>query len=122
MATQKLKSIWPQIEAVSARLFPDQAIFAQHIPIARQVVLFVVMAGLFAIGGLVVPANGFSGFDWVNVFSHGSVPAFYPPWGTVIVKLLTWPVLFGTTLAAVALATLKRAVHPFSLWVRAGRT
>ena len=115
MASQTLNAITARFAGVSARLFPEHVIFAQRIPAIGQVILFALMAGLFAAGGLLVPANGFTGFDWVNVFSHGSVPAFYPPWGAEAVKLLTWPLLFGLTLAAVALAALKRAVHPLSL-------
>jgi len=115
MSSQTIKSIVNRFVVWSAPLFPEQPIFTQHIPTGRQIILFVVLAGLFAAGGLVVPANGFTGFDWVNVFSHGSVPPFYPPWGAEVVKLLTWPLLFGLTLAAVAVAALKRAVHPLSL-------
>jgi hypothetical protein len=47
-------------------------------------------------------------------FSHGTVDALYPPWGSWVVARLTLESLVGLTLAGVSLAVLKRAVHPVS--------
>ena len=115
MAPISLKSHWTKLAAWTEPLFPDVPIYAQQISPFAQLALFALMAGLFAAGGLVLPANGFSGFDWVHIFSRGVVPPFYPPWGADVVRPLTWPLLIGLTMAAVCLAVLKRAVHPLSL-------
>ncbi len=99
----------------SDRFFPLCEIEARKIPPLVQLALFSGMALAFSAAGLVVPADGVVGFDWVNVFSRGSVPPFYPPWGSVVIRLLSWPSLTGLSLAAIALAALRRAAHPLSL-------
>ena len=53
MSAQTLKSIRARFDGFSARLFPEQEIDAQRIPAVGQIVLFVVLAGLFSAGGLV---------------------------------------------------------------------
>ncbi len=115
MAAQTLKSLWTRLVAWSEPLFPVQPIYARQFSAIGQLILLAGMAVLFSGGGLILPANGFSGFDWVHVFSRGGVPPFYPPWGADVVRWLTWPLLFGVTMAATCLAVIKRAVHPLSL-------
>jgi hypothetical protein len=54
------------------------------------------------------------GFDWIHYFGRGFVAKIYPPWGNVVVQLLTWERLVGFSLAAVTLAVFRRAVSPVS--------
>ncbi len=111
----QVKSLWGRLVAWSAPLFPAQNIFARQIALGPQLILLVLFAGVFGLGATLYRADGFIGFDWVNVFSKGLLPAFYPPWGLYVIRWLTWPALIGLSLGAMGLATLKRARHPVSL-------
>lgn len=111
---EQTNSVARQWEVWNRILFPEQNIFARLIPIRVQLFLFVALAVAFSGVGFIMPADGFTGFDWVNVFSRWIVPPFYPPWAPYFVAWLTWPGFVGLTLAAVSLAILKRAAHPLS--------
>ena len=111
----QMRAFWNRLVRWSAPLFPDQVIFARKITVGAQLALLVGFAVLFAAGAGLYHANGFLGFDWVNVFSKGLLPPFYPPWDAYVIHWLTWPALIGLTLAATCLAILKRSRHPLSL-------
>jgi hypothetical protein len=74
---------------------------------AKTFPLLVLGVLTFSAIGILLPANGFIGFDWVHVFSKGVRLPFYPPW-TQYVHVLTWPVLIGLTLTGVSVALVQR--------------
>lgn len=111
----QIKSLWRRLVSWSAPVFPAQNIFARQIGLGPQLALLAIFALVFGAGATLYRADGFLGFDWVNVFSKGLLPPFYPPWGLYVIRWLTWPALIGLSLAAMCLATLKRARHPLSL-------
>ena len=94
-------------------LFPDQRIHAREWSIRDQVVVFVLLAIMSYWVGSSFLADGVSGYDWLNFFSQGRIPPYYPPW-TRYVSLLDWPMMFGLSMAAVGLSIAKRSVHPVS--------
>ncbi len=114
MALEQTHSLAHRWKAWNQMLFPEQNIFARSISGPRQIALFVGLAIVFSGVGLLVPADGWVAYDWVNFFSRWVVPPFYPPWGPYLVAWLTWPGLVGLSLAAVSLAILKRAPHRLS--------
>lgn len=96
-------------------LFPERKILNFELSLGKTLILFLVLWALFSVAGTLIPADGFVGFDWVHFWGQGSVPPFYPPWTGIIISLLSWPTLVGTTLAAVTTATILRARHPISV-------
>ena len=94
-------------------LFPEQNIYTDQWSIRAQIVLFMVLLAGFYYVGLLIPPNGFTGFDWVNFFSNGNIPPFYPPW-TKYISLLSWPMMFGLSMAGIGVSIVKRARHPLS--------
>jgi hypothetical protein len=102
------------IFSVGEVLFPERNIFARRWTPAQSVLLFAGCAVVFTAVGFFIPADGFIAFDWVHVFAPGKLPPFYPPWARYV-SCLTWPLLIGLSLAGIAIATLKRSVHPLSL-------
>jgi hypothetical protein len=95
-------------------LFPEQKISARAWTPVQAAVLFLVLAVVFSLVGLFLPANGFVGFDWIKVFAPGKIPPFYPPWDQYV-SLLSWPLLVGLSMAGITMAALKRSVHIVSL-------
>lgn len=98
-------------------LFPDINIFSRPLTFRQQTVFWLFLLVCFSVLGAFFPADGFIGFDWVNFFSggfRGGVVGFYPPWGTYLVRWLSWPILIGLTLASVSLAIIQRAQNPVS--------
>jgi len=69
--------------------------------------LFVIFLGI----GYFIPANGFIAFDWVNVFSIGKFPPFYPPWDNFLIHWLNWPLFFSLSIASIGMSILKRSNH-----------
>jgi hypothetical protein len=94
--------------------FPDRKIFKRALPGSHRIGLFLFLLTVFYFLGFLIPANGFFGFDWVNFWEKGIVPPFYPPWTAPVIQVLNWPGLIGLTLAATAVATIMRSVHPVS--------
>ncbi|MEP7356763.1 MAG: hypothetical protein ABI847_05950, partial [Anaerolineales bacterium] len=95
----RLRRIWSRLVVWSAPLFPDQNIWARELRLPVQIAFLVVFTLLFAVGARAYQPGGFLGFDWVNFFSQGLLPPFYPPWGQYVLQVLTWPLLIGVTLA-----------------------
>ncbi len=102
--------LWRRLDV----LFPQVTVANRSFPLWTAVLIFVVLTGLFSLLGLLMPADGFIGFDWVNFFGQNRIPPFYPPWALLITRPLTWPLLVGLTLAAFSLASMLRAVSPIS--------
>jgi hypothetical protein len=94
-------------------LFPNRQVYARPFTRNQTILLFAMCGVLFFIVGLFIPANGFIAFDWVHVFAPGKIPPFYPPWDQ-FVSYLPWPLFISLSLAAIAVATLKRSVHVLS--------
>jgi len=102
------------LKKIDEKLFPQIEIYSRKIPPLNQVGIFLFFAlGLSGIG-LIVPADGFVGYDWVNFFSRKMLPRFYSPWLAIILNVLNWPILIGVTLSAVGLAIYKRSVNVLS--------
>jgi hypothetical protein len=95
-------------------LFPERKIFNRGLPAGQRIGIFLILLTIFYFLAFLIPANGFFGFDWVNFWDKGIIPPFYPPWTPVITHVLNWPGLIGLTLAATAVATIMRSVHPVS--------
>lgn len=100
-----------------AILFPEQKIYQQRFSSWKLFLLFIVLTVVFTIIGSMIPVGGMIGFDWSHFYGIDRVPPFYPPWTIYIVKLLTWPLLIGLTIASFAIASIKRSVHLISLIV-----
>ncbi len=98
-------------------LFPECEIFNNKISRGKQFILFGILSFFFSFAGNILKPGGMIGFDWIQFYSQGIVPTFYPPWTQMVVKPLSWSMLIGITLAGFALAALKRAVHPISVAV-----
>jgi len=98
-------------------LFPNVNIYNQGLSTRQLIILFFVFLFSFSLLGLFLQPGGYIGFDWVNFFSQRRIPPFYPPWGKVIIQLLSWPLLIGITLASFGIAGIRRSVHPVSLVV-----
>jgi len=96
-------------------LFPEINIYNQKFSKKQLLILFLAFLFVFSMFGFVFLPGGFIGFDWINFFSQGRIPPFYPPWGKVIIQLLSWPLLVGLTLASFGIAAVRRSVHPVSL-------
>ncbi len=111
----KIRQWQARFITLTAPLFPEQHIYARTIPVNQQFLLFGLFAIVFTLGASFFPADGFVGFDWVNVFAQGRISSFHPPWDYYILLLFNWPLLIGLSLAATCLAALKRARHPISL-------
>lgn len=105
----KMKNYFGKLDV----LFPEQNIYNGQWSARNQILLFLVLTVGFYFVGLVFQPNGFTGFDWVNFFSKGVIPQFYPPWGKYV-SLLGWPLMFGLSMAGIGVAIVKRAVHPIS--------
>lgn len=99
---------------LSELFFPGRKIYNRDLTGTQRLGLFLVLLVLFYFLGFLIPADGFFGFDWVHFWEPGIIPPFYPPWTLAVVRVLTWPGLIGLTLAAVAVATLLRSLHPVS--------
>ena len=108
---------WMNASNLLRILFPERKIFSRDLPVSRRLGLFLVLLGIFYFLGLFLPADGFFGFDWVNFWEREIVPPFYPPWTLPVIRILSWPGLIGLTLAATAVATLLRSVHPLSAFL-----
>jgi hypothetical protein len=98
-------------------LFPVRRIFNRDLSGAQRFGLFLALLVFFYFLGFLIPADGFFGFDWVNFWDQEIVPPFYPPWTLTVIRFLSWPGLVGLTLAAMAVATLLRSLHPFSAFL-----
>ncbi len=106
---------WRDEQWWSAWLFPEQNIFALHIPVVTQVVVLIGLTVLFSALASLLPADSVFGYDWFNFFSRGYMPPYYPPWDRFVVAPLQWTSLVGLTIAAFSLAAVKRAAHPLSM-------
>lgn len=95
-------------------LFPEKEIYSRHLSLRVTVVLFVALTSVFFLMGTLISVKGFVAFDWVHFFGKQTIPPFYPPWTIYGVRFLTYPLLFGITLAAFSIATIKRSVNPVS--------
>lgn len=95
-------------------LFPNQNIYRNEYSLVSQFGLLLIFSAIFSIGGYILPADGFIGFDWIHFFEPVELPAFYPPWAELLVSLLTWPLLIGLTLGGISLSIIKRSIHPVS--------
>ncbi len=111
---ETIKRLMSKWEAI---LFPEQKIYQQRFSSWKLFLLFIVLTVVFTIIGSMIPVGGMIGFDWSHFYGIGRVPPFYPPWTIYIVKLLTWPLLIGLTIASFAIASIKRSVHLISLIV-----
>lgn len=98
-------------------LFPEVEIFHFKLTFGKKLLLFFGLSILFSFAGMMIPANGLVGFDWVNFWGQRRVPPFYPPWTEAVIKLLSWPALVGITLASVATSAIARARHMLSVTV-----
>ncbi len=61
------------------------------------VLIWAFIFSLFYGVGLVIPP----GFDWYSFFGKGAVSQIWPPWTTVILKLINWPLTVAITLFAI---------------------
>ena len=95
-------------------LFPALPVYRNFKPTPGTLLLFTLGVVTFSAIGMLLPANGFIGFDWVHVFSKGAYLPFYPPWAQYV-HLLTWPVLVGLTLTAVSVALVWRQASPLAI-------
>jgi len=100
-----------------AILFPEQKIYQQQFSSWKLFLLFIVLTVVFTIIGSKLPYGDMIGFDWSHFFGIDRVPPFYPPWTIYIIRLLTWPLLIGLTIASFAIAVIKRSVHLTSMIV-----
>ncbi len=108
-------TLWSSFYSLTAPLFPEQAIFARPFSWRKKLLWLAVLTAVFSILGLVLPAGGLVGFDWIHFFGIGRDIPFYPPWTRPLMDLMTWPLLIGLGLAGFSLAALQRSVHPLSL-------
>jgi hypothetical protein len=90
-------------------LFPEQEIYVHKWSLSQQAAVFLALAIVFLGVGHLIPANGLIAFDWVRIFSLGQFPQFYPPWGELTTRWLTWPILFSVSMASIVLSILKRS-------------
>lgn len=97
-----------------AIIFPEQKIYNDRWSPRQRVLLFIVLCVIFFGVSYFVPANGFIAFDWVNVFSRGRLPPFYPPWGGLVIRFLTWQLLFSLSMAGIGLSIFVRSKHVIS--------
>jgi len=95
-------------------LFPEQEIYQRRLSARAAVLWFIPLTAFFTLMAALIPMDGFLGFDWVNFWGIQRVPPFYPPWTLIVVRYLTYPLLIGLTLAAFAIAAIRRSVHPLS--------
>ena len=95
-------------------LFPEQEVYVHKWSLLQQATLFLGLSIVFLGMGYLIPANGFVAFDWVRIFSHGYFPPFYPPWGELTTRWLTWPLLFSVSMASIVLSIVKRSKHVVS--------
>lgn len=105
---QKMIAFWES-------LFPNREISSRKIPWHQQILLAAVLTAIFSLIGRILPANGGFAWDWIHFWSIQRVPPFYPPWVSIAIQPLTWPLLIGLTLAAVSLAALRRQRNLFSM-------
>lgn len=103
-----------RLRRVADVLFPEQKIYARELPVSSQLALFLLLVVVFSIAGALLPPSDPIAFDWLHVISIGRLAPFYPPWTQPFLSLLTWPLFLGLSMAGIALATLKRSVHPVS--------
>ena len=61
-------------------LFPRIEIFNIKISTGKQIILFGTLLFLFSLTGRILKPGGMIGFDWIQFYSQGIVPPFYPPW------------------------------------------
>jgi hypothetical protein len=114
MHKQNKLTIIEHINKYSDDIFCEQNIYQNDYPLVSQLGLLILLISVFSIGGHIIPANGFIGFDWIHFFKPVKLPAFYPPWADWVVSLLTWPTLIGFTLGGITLSIIKRSIHPIS--------
>lgn len=95
-------------------VFPDQNIFQRRLSVPAAILFFLVLCCVFSLTATIIPANGFIGYDWVNYFSTGKIPAWYQPWTLVITHYLNYPILIGITCAAFSIAAFLRSVNYLS--------
>ncbi|RME76641.1 MAG: hypothetical protein D6784_05365 [Chloroflexi bacterium] len=91
--------------------FPPAFEPLRPVPLTTYLLIVAVSAGLFAVIGLFVPADGFLGYDWYHYYSRGIREPFYPPW-LVYVQWLTWPGLVGLNCAGLVMALYQRRASP----------
>lgn len=76
----------------------------------QLVAVWCILTAVFTAVAAIVPADGWFAFDWNSFFKQGwNVPPFYPPWTTMLVTRLSWPLLTGLTLSTFSIAVLQRA-------------
>jgi hypothetical protein len=81
----------------------------------RLVAIWCILTVVFAAVTTILPTDGLLAFDWNHFFKRGwNVPLFYPPWTTILVSHLSWPLLIGITLSTFSVAVLQRASSFFS--------
>ncbi len=95
-------------------IFPEQEIYNRRWSLRQQAAVFVTLGVIFFGVSYFVPANGVIAFDWVNVFSRGRLPPFYPPWGELVVRWLNWSLFFSLSMASIGLSILTRSKHVVS--------
>lgn len=105
-----LKRYWQKLDL----FFPEKVIFQRNFSTRTSIFLFLGLTITFSLGGLMIPADGFFGWDWVHFFGINRIPPFYPPWTFAVLRFMTWPLLIGITMASFVIATIKRSVHPIS--------
>jgi hypothetical protein len=94
---------------LDGRLFPPVSYLERNFPWYTKAAGLVGMTLLFSLVGVLQPADGFYGFDWLHFWGAGILAPFHMPWTLGITNLLTWPMLIGISLAAFALAVAQRA-------------
>ncbi len=99
---------WQQI------LFPEQEIYVHKWSLCQQTAVFMALSIFFWGVGHLIPVNDYIAFDWVRIFSQGRFPPFYPPWDELTTQWLTWPLLFGVSIASIVLSIMKRSTHVVS--------
>jgi hypothetical protein len=95
-------------------LFPEQEIFSRRLSMKAGILLFILLTLIFSLAGSMIPGDGLFGFDWNHFWGIQRIPPFYPPWTSLAIRYLTYPLLIGITLSAFSIATLQRAIHPVS--------
>jgi len=95
-------------------LFPEQEIYIRQLPLKVIVLVFILLTIIFSLAGTLVPNDGFYGFDWTHFWGIQRIPPFYPPWTSLVIRYMSYPLLIGITMAAFSIATYQRSIHPIS--------
>ena len=92
------------LKCLDGLLFPPVKYLERHFSWKAQAAALVGMSLLFSLAGVIQPADGFYGFDWIHFWAARQVTPFHVPWTLWVTDLLSWPLLLGISLAAFALA------------------